>query len=54
MKKDTSFFNWLNNSIFWKNNLIMKRSYTDKRVSLCNTHKRSKKNLLVGGTTYEI
>lgn len=43
MKKDTNFFNWLNNNIFWKNNLIMKLSYTDKRVSLCNAHKRAKK-----------
>lgn len=44
MKKDTSFFTWLNNNIFWKNNIITKRSYTDKRVSMCNAHKKIKKH----------
>lgn len=42
-KKDERFFSWLNNAVFYKNLAIMKRSYDDKRATLCNSHKKAKK-----------
>ena len=43
MKKDTRFFNWLNNTIFHKNLGLMKSSQADKRVVECVDHKLKKK-----------
>lgn len=31
-KKDTKFFSWLNNAIFWKNYNIMKTDNDTKRI----------------------
>ena len=38
MKKDTRFFRWLNNTIFWKNFNLMKTSKEDKRVIMAIEH----------------
>ena len=45
MKKDTRFFSWLNNTIFWKNFNLMKTSADDKRISMAVEHGIKQKGL---------
>ena len=45
MKKDTRFFSWLNNTIFWKNFNLMKTSKDDKRLIMAIKHGIKQKGL---------
>lgn len=51
MKKDEKFFNWLNNTIFWKNFSNMKSDKTDKRIVQAIEHGVKQKGLARSFTT---